>query len=210
MEQAQVAATQTVTGRWCIKLADMRTYQTDERFDFIITDPPYGKEYLPLYDVLGNLAKVWLKPGGSLLAMVGQSYLPDVMAMLSQHLIYQWTLVYLTPGGQSPQIWARKVNTFWKPVLWFVNGTYNDDWIGDVVRSDPNDNDKRFHAWGQSESGMADLMRRFAKPGQSVLDPFCGGGTTGIVALSMGLRFIGIDKDPKAVETTQRRLSAYA
>ena len=26
--------------------------------------------------------------------------------------------------------------------------------LGDVIKSDVNDNDKRFHGWGQSESGM--------------------------------------------------------
>jgi len=37
------------------------------------------------------------------------------------------------------QLWNRKVNTFWKPVLWFVNGTdgHAGDWIGTVRPRDP-------------------------------------------------------------------------
>jgi len=175
--------------------------------DWIITDPPYPKNYIALYGQLADFAARTLKPGGSLLAMVGQSYLPEIIAALGTRLSYHWTLAYLTPGGQSAQLWERKVNTFWKPLLWFVKGKYEGDWIGDVCRSDVNDNDKRFHEWGQSESGMADIVERFTYPGQTICDPFLGGGTTAVVAVKTGRLFIGIDSDAKAIATTKARLS---
>jgi DNA methylase len=68
--------------------------------------------------------------------------------------------------------------------------------------------DKRFHGWGQSESGIAGLIERFTLPGHFVLDPFMGGATTGVVALRMGRAFIGIDNDGNAVETARARLAA--
>jgi len=103
-------------------------------------------------------------------------------------------------------IWPRHVNTFWKPVLWFVKGEYQGSWIGDVLRSDTNDNDKRFHEWGQSESGMADIVERFTRAGDLVLDPFLGGGTTGVVASRLGRNFIGADIDPEAIRSSAGRL----
>jgi DNA modification methylase len=140
--------------------------------------------------------------------MAGQSYLPDVIKCLdSAGLKYHWCLSYLTPGGQATQLWDRKVNTFWKPVFWFVKGEYKGDWIGDVAKSDPNDNDKAHHYWGQSESGMYDLVNRFTYPGEVVCDPFCGGGTTGVVCVETGRNFIGIDVDAQAIETTKSRLN---
>ena len=118
-----------------------------------------------------------------------------------------WTLAYLTPGGQAPHIYPRKVNTFWKPVLWFVKGELNPtDTVGDVVRSDVNDNDKQHHHWGQSESGMADLIDRSTNPGDLICDPFLGGGTTGLVATDMGRRFIGSDIDAECVNATRKRM----
>lgn len=174
--------------------------------DWVITDPPYPKEFLHLYNGLGQVAAHVLKPGGSLLCMVGQSYLPDIIAALGKHLSYHWTIAYLTPGGQATQLFPRRVNTFWKPVLWFTKGEYAGDWIGDVTRSEVNDNDKRFHHWGQSESGMADLMARFVKPGDRVLDPFMGAGTTGAIALSMGAYFVGFDNDADAFNEATVRL----
>ena len=177
-----------------IVAGDFRTAEVaDGSVDWIITDPPYPAEFLPLFGDLSAFAERVLRPGGSLLAMVGQSYLPTVMALLGERLTYQWTLSYLTPGGQAVQLWDRKVNTFWKPLLWYVKGEYAGKWIGDVSRSDVNDNDKRFHGWGQSESGMADIIERLTEPGDMVLDPFAGGGTTGIVAKALGRRFLGIE-----------------
>ncbi len=183
--------------------------QINEPVDAIITDPPYPREYLHTFTDLAELASRSLKPGGSLVVMSGQSYLPEVIHRLeSSGLTYQWTLAYLTPGGQATQLWARKVNTFWKPLLWFTNGEYDGDWIGDVARSDVNDNDKNHHHWGQSESGMADVIRRFTSPGDLIVDPFLGGGTTGIVALQLGRRFIGADVEQEAIDATRRRLAA--
>lgn len=164
--------------------------------DAIITDPPYPKEYLGVYGELAREAARVLRPGGTLAVMVGQSYLPDVLAAMVQHIRYHWTLAYMTPGGQAVQLWDRKVNTFWKPILWFVNGAYEGDWIGDVARSQVNDNDKSRHEWGQSESGMADLIERLTRPGDHILDPFSGGATTGVVAVRLGRRYTGIDLDP--------------
>jgi 16S rRNA G966 N2-methylase RsmD len=190
------------------ELAEIGSQVADQSLDWIITDPPYSKEYLPAYRDLAAFATRALRPGGSLLAMVGQSYLPDVIAALSADLRYHWILAYLTPGGQAAQLWGRKVNTFWKPILWYTKGAYKGDWVGDVCRSDPNDNDKRFHDWGQSESGMADVIDRFTYPGQTICDPFMGAGTTGVVAVRLARLFVGMDRDEIAVQTAKERLAA--
>ena len=181
--------------------------------DVIITDPPYPKEFLPVYSELSSFAAKVLKPGGSMFVMVGQSYLPEVIARLGEKMAYHWTLAYLTPGGQATQLWQKNVNTFWKPILWYVNGEFktNDEngdptkWIGDVAKSAANDNDKEHHFWGQSESGMADLIERCSLPGQVIADPFLGGGTTGIVAVRMGRKFIGADSDASCVDAVLKR-----
>lgn len=182
----------------------------DESVDFVITDPPYPQEYLHTYSDLSRLAARVLKPGGSLLAMAGEMYLQDVIARLSECMTYHWTVAYLTPGGQAVQVWPRRVNTFWKPVLWYVKGEYAGEWVGDVTRSAVNDNDKRHHDWGQSESGMADLIERFTKPGDTILDPFVGGGTTAVVAVGMARYVVAADIDQQKLSITAGRLAAMA
>lgn len=161
--------------------------------DWIVTDPPYPNEFLHCFELLSEVAELHLSNGGSLLCMSGQSYLDKVYHSLSSRLKYHWTLGYMTPGGQAAQIFPRKVNTFWKPVLWYTKSEFKGKWVGDVCASKVNDNDKKHHHWGQSESGMYDLMKRFVEPAQTVMDPFMGAGTTGVVALELGAKFIGVD-----------------
>lgn len=174
--------------------------------DAIITDPPYAAEHLPLYEALAEHAARWLKPGGVCAVMTGQSWLPDVFSAMAGKLDYHWTLAYLTPGGQAVQLFQRKVNTFWKPILLYTNGTPDLEWFGDVARSDVNDNDKRHHHWGQSESGMADLIKRLTRAGQRICDPFMGAGTTGVAAISLGRSFVGCDVNADHVQTADERL----
>lgn len=187
-------------------ITDLSSHVAANSVDVIITDPPYPQEFLHVYDALGKFAAHALKPGGSLIAMVGQSYLPSILSMLNRHLDYHWMLAYLTPGGQSAQLWQRKVNTFWKPLLWFTKGDYSGDWIGDVCKSNVNDNDKDHHHWGQSESGMLDIIERFSLPGQLICDPFVGGGTTAVVAASSKRYFVGCDIEAACVEKTLQRV----
>ena len=193
--------------RFSLFVSDIQALQVEPgSIDAIVTDPPYPQEYLPLYADLADLAMSALKPAGSLFVMCGQSYLPEIMQILCERMTYNWTLAYLTPGGQSPQIWHRKVNSFWKPVIWMVKQPYSGKWLGDVSRSDTNDNDKRFHHWGQSISGMVDLIERCTAVGDVVLDPFCGGGATGVAALLSNRFFVGADVSAEAVDTTRARL----
>jgi len=170
----------------------------------VITDPPYPEEYLELYGYLDLVCERLLDDGGSLLAMCGQSHLPRITQTAGQRLRYQWTLNYYTPG-QSTQVFGRCVKANWKPVLWYVKGSYSGEHIDDTIRS--GENDKRFHDWGQSVSGMAAIIERFTVPGDLVYDPFCGGGTTGVAALLTGRLFVGSDIDEACVKQTSARLA---
>lgn len=188
---------------WHIYHADISTWQTDQQYDFIITDPPYPKEYLPLYGTLAERAKEWLKPDGLLIAMCGQSYFDQVINLMSMFMDYYWTACYLLPGQPTP-LRQRQVNTSWKPLLIFGNSNYAGKIFGDVFRSDGNDKD--FHKWGQSISGMYSIVNQVCLPGHYILDPFCGAGTTGIAALKHGCLFDGIDIDIQNVNIAKARL----
>ncbi len=48
---------------------------------------------------------------------------------------------------------------------------------------------------------------RDAEPGQLVVDPFCGRGTTNYAARTLGLPSIGVDSSPVAVALTQAKLA---
>jgi site-specific DNA-methyltransferase (adenine-specific) len=193
-----------------IIVKDIRLLTADdiasESVDCIITDPPYPKGYIELFDDLGALAARVLKPGGSLVVMTGQLYLPSYIELLSKHLTYHWLLAYTTPGGQAVQVWNQEVNTFWKPLLWFVKDQRDARWVSDVINTPVNANDKQHHHWGQSEFGMSAIVDKFTNPGDVVLDPFLGGGTTGLVCKESGRKFIGVEIDENEAKKAIARI----
>ncbi len=60
------------------------------------------------------------------------------------------------------------------------------------------------------EALLERLMTALTAPGDLVLDPYAGSGTTLAVAARMGRRFVGIDASDLAIETIQKRLFAPA
>lgn len=53
---------------------------------------------------------------------------------------------------------------------------------------------------------MLQIVEDFTDPGDLVLDPFAGSGTTGVACLRLGRRFIGWERDPNYFEIACRRL----
>lgn len=208
-ERAQIAeAGQAVepSNKWAVYHGDIEVWSAPRQYDFIITDPPYPREYLPLYAWLAKRANIWLKEGGLLIAMCGESYVNQIYKMMDQHLEYYWTACYLLPG-QPTSLRNRNVNTSWKPLLIYSKGQYKGKGFGDVFVSERPD--KEYHVWGQSISGMYDIIKKICLPGQYILDPFCGAGTTGIAALKHGCLFDGLDKSMESVNISKGRLSEY-
>jgi site-specific DNA-methyltransferase (adenine-specific) len=58
------------------------------------------------------------------------------------------------------------------------------------------------------EALLERLVGALSNPGETVLDPYAGSGTTLAVAHKMGRAFVGIDASPVALETTRARFIA--
>jgi hypothetical protein len=105
----------------------------------------------------------------------------------------------------TPRIYPKRMDCYWKPVLWFTKGKYDGIWTRDIAAS--RKHDKNFHVWGQSESGFAGLVSQHSKEGDVVCDPFVGGGTTGVISLRMKRNFIGIDDKQEHIDTSRNRFN---
>jgi len=46
-----------------------------------------------------------------------------------------------------------------------------------------------------------------SRPNELILDPFIGSGTTGLVALKLGRRFVGIELNPSYLQIAESRLN---
>lgn len=174
--------------------------------DVILTDPPYTKNDLGVWPVLGQKAAEWLRPGGTLLAYTGQYYLPEIIAALNEHLEYRWTIAALR-SGQNVSVRGRRASSGWVPILVMTTRGHAESGphLIDVLPPSP-DEGTEFHRWQKPVSELEGLLARLAQPGDLVVDPFLGGGSTAVAARNTGMKFIGGDIDAGAVAVAQRRL----
>jgi DNA modification methylase len=54
------------------------------------------------------------------------------------------------------------------------------------------------------------LVRLLSRPGATILDPFCGSGSTGVAAMIEGRQFVGVERDPKFVRLSKARLDGWS
>ena len=192
--------------RYRIIAGDMTDEKNWVESDHIITDPPYPKQFLPLYGDLAKLSAKFLKPDGFLVVMTGQTWLPQVLELMTPHLKYYWTGCYHLPETATA-IADRPVFCHWKPLLFFVRKDQNlrkMSGFNDFFTS-PNE-EKKLHGWQQSELGMLEIVTRVCHAGQLVLDPFSGSGTTGLAVLQHGCRYHGIELEEKVAKASITRL----
>ena len=66
---------------------------------------------------------------------------------------------------------------------------------------------KKVHPTQKPEALLARAILAASKPGDLVLDPFCGTGTTGAVAKRLGRHFIGIERDATYATAATARIA---
>jgi hypothetical protein len=54
------------------------------------------------------------------------------------------------------------------------------------------------------------LITLVTPKGGTILDPFCGSGSTGCAAAQLGVDFIGIEQDPEYAAIAERRIAHWA
>lgn len=183
----------------------------DESVDMIFTDPPYSKEYLPLYEWLAIAAERVLKPTGFVLVYAGGYHKAQIMGYLDRCLDYFWDYIELH-SHQTSVIYPRRTLARYKSILAYRRKGHNAlPVIGNVLGAFEmiSGNEKRYHPWGQSEKTARYLIECFTRPGDLVLDPFVGGGTTPFVCSRIGRRFVGFEIDPEAAEVARSRIAGW-
>jgi DNA modification methylase len=84
-------------------------------------------------------------------------------------------------------------------------------WNGMLQENGGRFKERRFHPTQKPVPVMRWCITHLGlPPGSTILDPFCGSGSTGVAALQEGMNFIGIEKEAKYVEIARRRIGAEA
>ncbi len=171
----------------------------------IITDPPYHQKDLHLYEDLAVHASRVLREGGSLICYAGHYAIGKVISLVEKHgLKFQWPMAILH-GGPTAAIFGRKVLVGYMPMLWFVKGKYEGEFVRDVVKSEFEG--KELHEWAQSTKESDYYIKYMTIENEIVYDPFLGSGTFGISAKRLNRQFIGCEIDKQHYETARRVIS---
>ncbi len=179
------------------------------KVDAVVTDPPYGVGFkyashddsrdgyqewaLSWFDLcMEKAGTVFMSPGAVNVAFWGT------------HRPFKWQVAWLKPAamGRSPLGFCN-----WEPMLlWGKGGGNSVDVFTAAILPDPSLDGHpcpKPVAWG------LESVKRV--PGQVVLDPFMGSGTTGVACVKLGRKFIGIEIDEGYFDIACRRIeAAYA
>ena len=181
----------------------------DNSIDLIFTDPLYGFNALQLYKELAITSDRVLKDGGSLVFYAGHIILNEIFRILddnSSNLKYWWTIA-VKHNGAKQRVHSRSVFAEWKPLIWYTKGqkpNILDTMFDHIESSSP---DKSLHEWAQSTKEVEHIIRYLTVENQTILDPMFGTGTTGIAALKLNRKFIGIEKDKETFEMARAQIT---
>jgi hypothetical protein len=222
-----------VRDRWAVLHGDCRSLlPLLDSVDHVITDPPYSEVvHRSCRGNRGNsivtrdLGFVFLDPS-----------LRRLCAAEFGRLVKRWSLVFTDVEGSH--LWASDMASFAleyiRTMLWLrwsapqITGDRPCAGYESIVLSHPNGRKRwngggkagiyevpgvrgskdRNHTTEKPESLMLDLVRDFTDPGDLILDPFAGSGTTGVAALRLGRRAILIEKDEAYAKLCVDRMTA--
>ena len=200
-------------GSVTLYLADcMDVLPTLPKVEAVITDPPYG---------IGESAekaesRCRLKNGGKTYKTynwdnepISQELMDDIRAKARLQVIFGGNY-YTFPPTSCWLVW-NKLNSgdFADCELAWTNlkqAVRKIDWLWNgMIRKNQ---EHREHPT-QKPLGVMEWCIQQCKldKGTTILDPFMGSGTTGVAALRMGCRFIGIELEPKYFEIAKRRIT---
>jgi len=179
----------------------------DQSVGAVITDPPYGVgiEYTDMFDDTPEyvrelvprliedgerVAKVVLFPSGK--------YENELWVM--QNYPPRWRICWYK-GSQSTN--SPIGFSDWEMI--FVYGSDIHRYVHDYMSVKPARADNG-HPCPKEVRWATWLIEKFTKPGDIVLDPFMGSGTTGVAAVRLGRKFIGIELVDKYFDIAVSRI----
>lgn len=196
--------------------------------DHVISDPPYGdadthaghlasitlRDGTPARQALGfdgidesacvELARQWCKSASRWVVFTCEWKF--MKALDDAGLLVRFG-IWRKPDG-APQFTGDRPGTGWEAVA-ICHRKGRKVWNGGGKHgfwSYPKGQNDSGHPTGKPLGLFRDFVEDFTDPGDLVLDPFMGSGTTGVACIKTGRHFIGIEKDEKHFATAVRRI----
>ena len=208
-----------VIGDATLYLGDcMEVLPTLGKVDAVITDPPYGID-LQNHDATGRYraTRDWTIANDDSLQVALQIYewatanklvtlmfcSPDLPIPGEWRNRLVWHKPGLGMGGDSATCWRRD----WELILVRGSGVLDGGRDSAVLSYEIRPSEFR-HPCQKPVSLMTYLIKKLRV--EIILDPFMGSGTTGVAAIQMGRKFIGIERESKYFEIACKRIEQAA
>jgi site-specific DNA-methyltransferase (adenine-specific) len=190
-----------------------------EIVDAVITDPPYGINYVsqkgariknddaPFIWFLYDAFRV-LKPGGTLICFtrwdVEQTFI-DAMKLAGFQVKSEviWDKVYHGMGDTKAAFAPTHENAVFAIKGKFAFPGHRPK---DVISCHKLSGSKMIHPTEKPVGLLANLITSVTKPGDFILDPFAGSGSTLVAAKKTGRCFVGIELDDEYYQKAARRI----
>jgi DNA modification methylase len=200
--------------QWCVVHGDNReVLPTLPVVDAVITDPPYGiGEAAGKNASRGNIAVARDYGSATWDDAPPDALVIDLVRSKGQVQVLFGGNYFVLPPARCWLVWDKLngTNDFadcelaWTSLDRAVRRlAYR--WNG-MIRE--NNEERGQHPTQKPVGVMKWVVELATKEGEIILDPFCGSGTTGVAALRLGRRFIGIEKDAKYAAIARERIEA--
>lgn len=160
---------------YCGDCLDLMKEMPDKSVDLVLTDPPYG------IGVTDNRT------------VGGGNYYADLLDRSSCWLV--WDKDNSGNFADCELAWTS-FKTAVRKFKWRWNG---------MLQEDMRHKEERIHPTQKPVPLFIQILEKYSKPGDLVIDPFLGSGTTAIAYLRTGRHFIGIEKhEPYFIKAQER------
>jgi modification methylase len=170
-----------------------------------------------------------LKPNGALWVIGSYHNIHRVGAIMQDQGWWILNEITWTKSNPTPQMKGTRFCSAHETLLWAVpskkarytfhykemkaaneDKQMRSDWYFNICQGKERILDadgKKAHSTQKPEALLRRIILATTNPGDTILDPFVGSGTSAAVAKKLGRHYIGIDLDPKNIAISEQRLA---
>jgi hypothetical protein len=178
---------------------DQEALVGQSKITWIITDPPYGLNFRG--NNWDSAIPEWLSLAFSITPNVAFTTAPTTVWDYPKP---DWVNCWYRAGSTSRT--AQGGFNHWTPILIYGRFKFPVDTFVTAAALTGMKNKGIDHPSPKDPDLMAWLVVNLTTPGDTILDPFMGSGTTGVACVQTGRNFIGMEIDPGYFEIARRRI----
>lgn len=210
----------------------------DNSVDLLIADPPYGIDFNSNYrkqstlksvdgilndgkdnteflaEVLTEIDRV-LKDGSHVYWFMRWDRIHLQLPLLERHFNVKNSLVWMKNNWSMGDLTGAYAGQY-ETILFAQKGRRKLNEVDgkkrhtDILQFDRISPNKLRHSHEKPEDLIEFLIRKSSSEGETVLDPFCGSGTTAVCAKRLGRNFLTAELDADYAQIARQRLEANA